>query len=436
MGFRDAPSRVVKFHRRALHWGALVVLAGCTTTVDLNPKIAQHHVGEKFSPAVGVYFSPELRSFNAGETKEFSLIEESIPVGKASVALFKDVLPSMFEGVEEVSRRPTASQPSAHLAAVIEPRITHFKLEKIGTGAGMYWADVRYRLAVYGRDGREIAGWSVEGRGASGEKIKSLFGDRRADAIERALETAGARLAASFSEVPEAANWRRGRKAGGPAGGPAPQIAMAHPKDGGAPGRGHAGVAAVFIDSHHAPDFASENIAENTRNSAALSVNIAVRSVGDRRLLFRRSKVALVFPDGRAFAPVPGDLLAARMTKRKTRVAPVGNAGGAGGTLGVVVAIFNVMAGFHNYGVIEAETAETNLYKLILKKDEIADGVVTPGKPATGYVHFDLPPSRRAESLSGATLLVPVVALDTVTRYVVSLPLGTARIASRSDGEN
>ncbi len=122
--------------------------------------------------AVGVYYGPELRAYEYTTVRSQRMDEVIVPLGEASVSLFQNLLPGIFETVVEIDGKPTASDPLAGLDAVIEPQIEAFTLRALDVGRWQFWADIRYRLTIHTVDGSEIASWTVRGDGTNvGERV-------------------------------------------------------------------------------------------------------------------------------------------------------------------------------------------------------------------------------------------------------------------------
>jgi len=116
-----------------LSLSALVFLSsGCK--VYPNPKIDSSPTVKPIPLHVGLYFSPEFRSYEyryegykiSGEPGD----KESFAIGEASVDLFNRLLQGMFKNTVEVQQRPPLSSSGMKLAGVIEPNIEEFKLAK------------------------------------------------------------------------------------------------------------------------------------------------------------------------------------------------------------------------------------------------------------------------------------------------------------------
>ncbi len=105
----------------------------------------------------------------------------------------------------------------------------------------------------------------------------------------------------------------------------------------------------------------------------------------------------------------------------------------AGPQAAIAAAVVNLAILLYNYSAYESETAEATVYGLVYDDNELTDAFLDGRERIEGYVHFFVPPHLRALALETATLIVPVVELDTVTRYIVSLPLGARDLSGKQD---
>ncbi|MFB3060296.1 MAG: hypothetical protein ACE10C_02900 [Candidatus Binatia bacterium] len=162
---------------------------------------------------VGVYFSPEFRSYEyryegykiSGEPGD----KESFAIGEASVDLFNQLFQGMFKSTVEVQQRPTLSSSGMKLAGVIEPNIEEFKLTKSQEQPGRrrrYRVQLTYRFTVYAPDGKISVFW-VSGRGRSTDRRFATTGKIYGEATDEAMKDAGKRFATRFLKIPEIQQW-------------------------------------------------------------------------------------------------------------------------------------------------------------------------------------------------------------------------------------
>ena len=177
---------------------ALVLLSsGCK--VFPHPKIDPLPSVKPIPLHVGVYFSPEFRSYEyryegykiSGEPGD----KESFVIGEASVDLFNQLLRGMFKNTVEVKQRPPLSSSGMKLAGVIEPNIEEFKLtksEERPRRRRRYRVQLTYRFTVYAPDGKISVFW-VSGRGRGPDRRFATTGKIYGEATDEAMKDAGRR---------------------------------------------------------------------------------------------------------------------------------------------------------------------------------------------------------------------------------------------------
>jgi len=195
-----------------LSLSSLVFLSsGCK--VSPNPKIDPLPTVKPIPLHVGIYFSPEFRSYEyryegykiSGEPGD----KESFAIGEASVDLFNQLLQGMFKNTVEVQQRPPLSSSGMKLAGVIEPNIEEFKLMKSQEQPRRrrrYRVQLTYRFTVYAPDGKISVFW-VSGLGRSTDRRFATTGKIYDEATDEAMKDAGRRFATSFLEIPEIQQW-------------------------------------------------------------------------------------------------------------------------------------------------------------------------------------------------------------------------------------
>jgi len=195
-----------------LSLSALVFLSsGCQ--VSPNPKINPLPTVKPIPLDVGVYFSPEFRSYEyryegykiSGEPGD----KESFAIGEASMDLFNQLLRGMFKNTVEVQQRPPLSSSGMKLAGVIETNIEEFKLTKSQEQPRRrrrYRVQLTYRFTVYAPDGKIFVFW-VSGRGRSTDRRFTTTGKIFGEATDEAMKDAGRRFTTSFLEIPEIQQW-------------------------------------------------------------------------------------------------------------------------------------------------------------------------------------------------------------------------------------
>lgn len=183
----------------AVAWGALLLTAGCSLTLEsqaIQTSFPPHVLVDPLPLAVGVYYSPEFRSYESSGGLNFAL-------GEASIALFDRVFARMFNQAVRLESRPPLHRGTPSVMAVIEPQIESFDA-KLGSSVG-----VTYRMRLSTTQGGEIATWTVSGVGG---QIDWWAGSAKIqDATASALRSAAARFVMGFRDQPDVRKWLSAR---------------------------------------------------------------------------------------------------------------------------------------------------------------------------------------------------------------------------------
>ncbi len=184
-----------------------ILLVGCTSTISVNPTVEGLAVPARLPLTMGIYYAPDFRSYEDGRWDSHAVI---FPVGPASVALFEQVFPLLFERTVPVPPDP-APAVGPPVAAILEPTLKEFHYGKTVIRPAFHWADLTYRFLLRSPQGDLVASWTVTGAGKA---------DAWDQAFERAMRDAIRQFVATFRAVPEVRQWLQGVNAlRGPAGG-------------------------------------------------------------------------------------------------------------------------------------------------------------------------------------------------------------------------
>src|SRR5262245_51062437 len=112
---------------RAATFVALVAtaVAGCSQKLEIDAKLDKPPTVEPLPIAMGVHYPPELRSYHQGNDRGFFTIDHDL--GPPSIALFDQVLSSMFTRLIPVVEHPTALGETLDVAAIIVMGIERFQ---------------------------------------------------------------------------------------------------------------------------------------------------------------------------------------------------------------------------------------------------------------------------------------------------------------------
>ena len=201
---------VLKF-RRAFLLFLLLFGAGCTQSVafKVESEIPVPLVS-KIPISMGVYYDEAFRHYVYRENSNDRPNWE-IESGPSQVALFDQVLPSMFNDIKHLESLADTG-PGTGINAILIPVIEEmqFSLPQ-ETRLDIYEVWIKYRIRLLESDGSLISEWPLT---AYGKTETEFFKNREQglnNAMELALRDAGAKLAIGFPEVKEVKEWLAAR---------------------------------------------------------------------------------------------------------------------------------------------------------------------------------------------------------------------------------
>ena len=391
---------------------ASLITASCSSTVTLDPK-ADRPTGLRQLPlTVAVYHSPAFRAFERSADAYGNKHQFVFPLGAASHALFQNVYPRIFEHVVQVESRLSDGKGRPTFSALIEPTIEAFRFP-VQSLKGPYWAEIIYRFTLYTPEGNTLLSWTVRGSGEGGDG--SIYGEYGpvARAAEHAIEIAALEFMKSFDEVPEVKRWVLGLPTVGATAAADKQKTRPDPRGRDTVLGVYEGIVTVRVNRNTAPSAKAAEFKKDLNAAGLLAVQVSVRNDGRHRLRVRRSDIALMVADGRKLNPIPYTAIARAITARHGRLTspPVGGRGAA-----ITLLLFALV----NAAAAADELAELRARMVAFQGTELRDAVLRPAESAEGFVFFA--PGRDTDA-GDLTVFVPVVDADTVTRYVVRVPL-------------
>ena len=145
---------------------------------------------------MGVFYHQQFRNYVYEENSD-DRPNWKIDSGESHVALFEQLLPSMFQEVREVA----GTTAGTTVDAVFSPNVAEMQFAlPAETKTDFYEAWIKYNMALYNQDGDQIANWSVTGYGKSSTQFMKSRDKGLNAAVNQALRDAGAKFALGFPE--------------------------------------------------------------------------------------------------------------------------------------------------------------------------------------------------------------------------------------------
>jgi hypothetical protein len=187
-----------------------LLLAGCTSSFNLQTKAqVPTPVMSQMPLTMGVYYDDKFRHYvyeeNTDDRKNWH-----IDNSKSRIALFQQILPSMFLKVQEVSG--TSAAAGDRVDAILSPQVEEMQLSlPKETFSDLYEAWIKYKIQLYQPDGELIAEWPLTGYGKAEEGFFNSRSKGLNSAIDEAMRDIGAKLAIGFSKQEAVRRWLDGR---------------------------------------------------------------------------------------------------------------------------------------------------------------------------------------------------------------------------------
>ena len=174
-----------------------IFLGACTIHHEIKPVLERRPLVEPLPLTVGIYFSPEFRTYHASLCVP-SLCNE-YDLGPPSVTLFEILVAGLFEKVLVVD---STSPPDSNLkvAGIIAPTIANFEYRLYQDG----YHHIAYRLTLYSPAGANLGAWEVDGA-ASIEAVS--FPHTNGKIARVTMRRAAANFVRGFRKEPVVMNW-------------------------------------------------------------------------------------------------------------------------------------------------------------------------------------------------------------------------------------
>lgn len=199
--------------RRALLTSlALLLAAGCTSSLNLKTQTEiPTPVVARMPLVMGVHFDDKFKNYVFEENSE-DRKNWHIDNSASRIALFKQVLPSMFKEVRMLPANKAAQ--GSTVDAIISPEVENMQLALPSeTHSNLFEAWIKYNIRLYRPDGELIGEWPITGYGKTEKSMFTSRGKGLNSAINQAMRNIGAKLALGFSRQAVVQQWLAGRAA-------------------------------------------------------------------------------------------------------------------------------------------------------------------------------------------------------------------------------
>jgi len=188
---------------------ALGALAGgCVWSVP-QPMLVREPRPERIALRIGVYYSPEFRSF----TYRHHVPGTAWKLGEPSVRLFGEALALLFTDVVESARPGSNEGLPADVAGVIEPTIVSAGYMFPTTEAARHDGKVcfplhlTYHFTLYSPQGEPVTAWDVSGNDCApvGNPLRTYATLR--ESFEQVMREDAFTFVSGFRDIPNVRRW-------------------------------------------------------------------------------------------------------------------------------------------------------------------------------------------------------------------------------------
>lgn len=143
---------------------AIALLSACTPTYRVNPEPRTDGLlsTTKKPLHAGVYYSPQFANHERARVA-FGSDTWIAAIGPASVKLFDELIPRVFEKTSRISQISTEELNAKGIDVVIAPSLVHFDF-RLGMDSDSDQYSVSYRTTLYTNRGVPAASWIVVGK--------------------------------------------------------------------------------------------------------------------------------------------------------------------------------------------------------------------------------------------------------------------------------
>jgi len=206
----------IKITGRLLGYRLAFLAAGCLTLNACEQSLSLQTKSDVPVPLVtqlplhiGVYYKDEFRNYIHTENSE-DRQNWSIDSGASQVALFDQVLPSMFTTISYV--KDPALATASDVDAVIIPQVEEMQFAlPHETQSEFYEAWIKYKIGIYDDKGGLIAEWPLTAYGKSSTAFLQSRDQGMLAAVNSAFRDLGAKLSLGFAKVAVIRQWLAGK---------------------------------------------------------------------------------------------------------------------------------------------------------------------------------------------------------------------------------
>ena len=182
-----------------------MTISGCGNDLNLEVEsTVPTPLASQLPLDVGIYYNDNFKNFIFKEDSEARGVW-TIDNRASRMALFNDILPTMFKSVNPVEN---INETDILVDVILEPEVMDMQVAlPEETQSDMYEAWIKYTIKMYTPGGNLITQWQITGYGKT---HTALFKNKERGlnmAINLALRDLGAKIVLDFPRVPGVKSW-------------------------------------------------------------------------------------------------------------------------------------------------------------------------------------------------------------------------------------
>lgn len=390
-----------RYYTRLLTWSLLfpcvILFIACKPYEQtVNPLVTVPGDFKTLNSSVGYYHSPEFKSY-AFLISKGGL---NLHLGASSDSLLSSIYPKIFANAQPVNS--TTGYTATGFDFILEPQIESFLFTK-DYYQYINWTKIVYRFTLYNRDGQILTSWNTVGWSFPNQNTSpdiSLM-------VSESIEQATMKFIESFEHVPEVNRSISGKTLDGVTAPEEMQDLVSVKLGDDAITSAYNGIVTAKIQSDlvfSVPSFKSSYKFGKGR-IGVIAPRLFLKNEGNNSLYLDPLNISWLPSKGQEISPISP--------------APLTNTLAPGSYVdydldwtAILSLAINIATAFEN-------EKKEDLYQTYFGQNLLGEYTLIENSSITGILYF---PVKKNEILSGE-LRIPVIDLDTATRYIIRFPI-------------
>jgi hypothetical protein len=390
------------YNNRLLTWSVffpmVILFMACKPyeNTTINPLVTVPGNFKTIYSTMGYYHSPEFRTYTflpgQGEMK--------VQLGASSASLLSSIYPKIFANAQLVYS--TTGNTATGFDFILEPQIESFLFTR-DDHQNVNWTKLVYRFTLYNRDGQILTSWNTVGWSFPNQKTSPTMSLMVSESIEQATK----KFIESFEQVPEVNRCISGQSLDGVTAPEEMQDLISVKLGDDAITSAYNGIVTAKIQSDlvfSVPSFPSSHKFGKGR-IGVIAPRLFLKNEGNNTLYLDPLNISWLPVTGREISPISP--------------APLTNSLAPKAELDYDFDWTALLSLAINIAIENENEKKEVLYRTYFGQNLLGENYIAGNSTLTGTLYF---PVKKNEILSGE-LRIPVIDLDTATRYIIRFPI-------------